>query len=1095
MLRIHATWLPASDRSELFLWGEMDEADEVEDEPDPAHVREHPAGVAARALRSLLRDVGDGLLYECSDESAIEMLWPTEHGIPLPSLSVSAAPANVGSHSSGNELPEPASGSAPRTGAWRLDPWRIEGLAVPPVDALRLLHALDQHDLPKELSASPTLLYWQRAAWFAISLLQRGRVVPTLIEDARPGRRGMRALWKPVLTAEADRTCFLRMVELLPPACRAARVTRHQAERPRHALSSRALLQNFLDTAIDATIRTALAETGFPERGRGRGRSALPGGPVTSWLRALAWIEDRMDLGTQSVEDFAIELRLWNRSAVDAEAGSVHLRLDLEVPETDDPAVEWTLSFSLAPSDEPATHIPASAVWEHPGEVLRWGTRQVPHAQERLLLELARASTVVPAIGRALEETAPTEAKLTLVEAYELLSEGAPQLEGLGIAFQAPQWWASRPERPRYHLYLRPHEGEPTEVEPRFQDMEATPTSGTLLSYDWKIALGDTHLTPEEFHALAQAQRPLVRIEGKWLEIRPEDAEILGRVMRDRKAHPQISLPEALRLGLGGLSGRAIIPRPEVHADGWIAHLLDHLSGHAEPAPILPGKGFVGTLRPYQERGVGWLDYLERYGLGGCLADDMGLGKTVQLIALLVHEREVARERFRERAARAHEENGASEEVEPTSLVGPTLVLAPMSVVGNWQRELQRFSPELRVLVHHGLTRIKDGSFAQEIGAYDVVISTYALARRDHERLREVLWHRIVLDEAQNIKNPGTQQSRAVRSLASRHRVALTGTPLENQLSELWSILDFLNPGYLGSLGEFRRRFARPIEKEGNDERRQLLGSLTRPLLLRRVKTDPEVIRDLPDKLEMRIYCNLTQEQAALYQVVVEEMLGRIDRSEGIERRGLVLTALTRLKQICNHPSHYAGDGGVIEGRSGKVERLAEMLEEVLAVGDRALCFTQFTEMGSILERHLKERLGVPVLFLHGGTPQADRDRMVEEFQTEKGPPIFLLSVRAGGTGLNLTAANHVFHFDRWWNPAVEDQASDRAFRIGQKRNVQVHKFVCVGTLEERIDRIIEEKRNLADVILRSGESWLAELSTDQLRAMLTLSRDAVSEA
>lgn len=1061
----------------------MDEADELDDESDPTHVREHPAVVPARALRSLLRNVGDGLLYECADESTIEMLWPTEHGIPLPSAAVSAdASARVATPVPGGSLAEEVGISpASRNGAaWRLDPWRLEGLATPSVDALRLLHALDQHELPAGLQAAPTLLYWQRAAWFALSLLQRGRVVPTLIEDARPGRRGMRALWKPVLTAELDRTCFLKMVDLLPPACRAARVIRHEAERPRHARSSRALLQGFLDTTIDATIRTALAETGFPERGRGRSRSTLPGGPVTSWLRALAWIEDRLDMGTQSVEDFAIELRLWNRGVVDAEAGSVHLRLDLDVPDTDDPAVEWTLSYSISPSDEPTTSIPASTVWSQPAEVLRWGNRQVPHAQERLLLELARASTVVPAIGRSLEETAPVEAKLTLVEAYSLISEGAPQLEALGISFQTPEWWRARPERPRYHLYLRPHVGEPTEVEPRFQDAEATPSSGTLLSYDWKIALGDVHLSPEEFHALAQAQRPLVRIEGNWVELRPEDAEILGRIMRDRKAHPQISLPEALRLGLGGLAGRIIVPRPEVHADGWIAHLLDHLSGQSEPAPILPGEGFVGTLRPYQERGVGWLDYLERFGLGGCLADDMGLGKTVQLIALLVHEREVAQERFQQQSAHP--------------LVGPTLVLSPMSVVGNWQRELQRFSPNLRVLVHHGLTRIKDGSFAQEVAAYDVIISTYALARRDHERLREVLWHRIVLDEAQNIKNPGTQQSRAVRSLASRHRVALTGTPLENQLSELWSILDFLNPGYLGSLGDFRRRFARPIEKEGSDERRQLLGSLTRPLLLRRLKTDPDVIRDLPEKLEMRIYCNLTQEQAALYQVVVDEMLGRIDRSEGIERRGLVLTALTRLKQICNHPSHYAGDGGVVQGRSGKVERLAEMLEEVLSVGDRALCFTQFTEMGSILERHLKERLGVEVLFLHGGTPQAERDRMVEEFQSEKGAPIFLLSVRAGGTGLNLTAANHVFHFDRWWNPAVEDQASDRAFRIGQKRNVQVHKFVCVGTLEERIDRIIEEKRNLADVILRSGESWLAELSTDQLRAMLTLSRDAVSE-
>ncbi|MCA9727630.1 MAG: DEAD/DEAH box helicase, partial [Candidatus Eisenbacteria bacterium] len=1076
--------MPASERAELFLWGELDEPEEGEDEPDTAHAREHPAVVPPRALRSLLRNVGDGLLYECSDESALEMLWPTRHGRPLASVDLrddATTPSSVPARD--------VAASATRTvRSHRLDPWRVEGLGIPPIDSLRFLHALEEGTLARDLAAAPTLRYWQRAAWLAFALLSRGRFVPTLVEEARPGRRGMRALWKPVLTAEPDRRCFLEMVDLMPPVCRAVRPAQGEGERPRHARSARSLLQNFLDTVTDATIRTGLAEAGFPERGRGgRARSSLPGGPVSSWLRSLAWIEDRIELGTQSVEDFAIELRLWNRGVVDPEAGSVHLHLDLEVPESDDPAVEWTLSFHLRASEDPSTSIPAETVWAEPKEVLRRGSRQVPHAQERLLLELARAARVVPAIGRSLEARSPTEAKLTLVEAYDLLAEGAPQLEALGISFQAPDWWKARPERPRYLLYLRPAEDADgsASMEPGTETEEPENRSGTLLAYDWKVALGDAHLTPEEFHALAQAQRPLVRIEGNWVEVRPEDAEVLGRILKERKAHPTLSLPEALRLGLGGLSGRTAVPRPEVHADGWVAHLLDHLGGRAEPEAISPGNGFVGTLRAYQERGVGWLDYLERFGLGGCLADDMGLGKTVQLIALLTHERERARERLARLAAAASSAppEGAPDEVSSTqagsaSPVAPTLVLAPMSVVGNWQRELQRFGPNLRVLVHHGLTRIKDGTFAQEVGSYDVVISTYALARRDHERLREVLWHRIVLDEAQNIKNPATQQSRAVRALASRHRVALTGTPLENRLSELWSILDFLNPGYLGTLGDFLRRFARPIEKGGSEERRNLLGSLTRPLLLRRLKTDPDVIRDLPEKLEMRIYCNLTQEQAALYQVVVEEMLGRIDRSEGIERRGLVLTALTRLKQICNHPSHYKSDGGAIEGRSGKVERLAEMLEEVLAVGDRALCFTQFTEMGDILQEHLKKRLNVPVSFLHGGTPQAERDRMVEEFQSESGPPIFLLSVRAGGTGLNLTAANHVFHFDRWWNPAVEDQASDRAFRIGQTRNVQVHKFVCVGTLEERIDRIIEEKRSLAEVILRSGESWLAELST-----------------
>jgi SNF2 family DNA or RNA helicase len=417
-----------------------------------------------------------------------------------------------------------------------------------------------------------------------------------------------------------------------------------------------------------------------------------------------------------------------------------------------------------------------------------------------------------------------------------------------------------------------------------------------------------------------------------------------------------------------------------------------------------------------------------------------------------------------------------------------------MSVVGNWQREIERFAPSLHTMVHHGLHRRRDHTFAEEAADNDTVVTTYALAHRDRAQLRTVAWERIVLDEAQNLKNPVTLQARAVRSLRANTRVALTGTPLENRLSELWSILDTLNPGYLGTRAEFRRRYSIPIERNRDPNRREGLRRLVQPFLLRRLKTDPDVIRDLPEKLEMVVYCNLTREQAALYQAVLDEMLGAVERSSGIARRGLILAVLTRLKQVCNHPSHYLRDGGPIEGRSGKTARLAEMMEEVLAVGERALIFTQFTEMGHILRAFLAERLRTEVMFLHGGTPKMERDRMVERFSAPDGPRVFLLSLRAGGTGLNLTPATHVFHFDRWWNPAVEDQATDRAFRIGQTRRVQVHKYVCVGTLEERIDKMIRDKRELANLVVGAGEDWLTELDTGQLRDVLRLSRDAVSE-
>ena len=425
---------------------------------------------------------------------------------------------------------------------------------------------------------------------------------------------------------------------------------------------------------------------------------------------------------------------------------------------------------------------------------------------------------------------------------------------------------------------------------------------------------------------------------------------------------------------------------------------------------------------------------------------------------------------------------------------GPTLLVCPMSVVGNWQREAERFTPGLRVHVHHGSERLGGEALAEVAAGTDVVVTTYALVARDREALAAVEWGRVVLDEAQNVKNSAAAQTRAVRSLPARHRIALTGTPVENRLSELWSIMEFLNPGLLGPASGFRSRFAVPVERYGDEEAAARLKRVTGPFILRRLKTDRSVISDLPDKIEMKVYCNLTAEQASLYQAVVDDMLARIAESEGIERRGLVLATMLKLKQVCNHPAHLLGDGSALAGRSGKLARLEEVLEEVLAEGDKALCFTQFAELGHRLRAHLTERFGREVLFLHGGTPKRQRDEMVARFQDEHGPALFLLSLKAGGTGLNLTAASHVIHYDRWWNPAVEDQATDRAFRIGQRRDVQVRKLVCAGTVEERVDQMIETKKALAERIVGTGEQWLTELSVADLREVVELSADAVSE-
>jgi SNF2 family DNA or RNA helicase len=448
----------------------------------------------------------------------------------------------------------------------------------------------------------------------------------------------------------------------------------------------------------------------------------------------------------------------------------------------------------------------------------------------------------------------------------------------------------------------------------------------------------------------------------------------------------------------------------------------------------------------------------------------MGLGKTVQLLAMECLQR--------------YQDPGT----------GPTLLLCPMSLVGNWQREAAKFAPKLRVYPHHGGARLHGDALCSHLEDTDLVVTTYATATRDIDELGGYGWNRVVLDEAQAVKNSLSRAAKAVRRLEAGHRVALTGTPVENRLAELWSIMDFLNPGLLSSSEVFRTRYAIPVERYGQTEPAERLRAVTRPYVLRRLKTDPTIIDDLPEKIEIKQYCQLTTEQASLYQSIVDDMLEKIENTQGIERRGNVLAAMAKLKQVCNHPAQLLHDRSPIGTRSGKVIRLEEILEEILAEGDRVLCFTQFTEFAEMLVPHLAARFSRDVLYLHGGTPRTRRDEMVARFQSGDGPSIFLLSLKAGGTGLNLTAANHVVHLDRWWNPAVENQATDRAFRIGQQRTVQVRKFICTGTLEEKIDDMIEEKKALADLVVSDGEGWLTELSTRDLREVFALSAGAVGE-
>jgi SNF2 family DNA or RNA helicase len=448
----------------------------------------------------------------------------------------------------------------------------------------------------------------------------------------------------------------------------------------------------------------------------------------------------------------------------------------------------------------------------------------------------------------------------------------------------------------------------------------------------------------------------------------------------------------------------------------------------------------------------------------------MGLGKTIQTLALIQRDWE-------------------------TGDRHPVLLICPTSVVSNWQKEAARFTPALPVMVHHGVGRNKGEEFKKIAAKQAMVISSYALLHRDLETFKEVDWAGVILDEAQNIKNPETKQAKAARTLKADYRIVLTGTPVENHVGDLWSLMEFLNAGFLGTASEFKNGFFIPIQAGRDPKAAERLKRLTGPFILRRVKTDKAIISDLPEKMEMKVFCNLTKEQASLYEAVVKETMEKLDETEGIQRKGVVLATLSKLKQVCNHPAQFLGDNSPIPGRSGKLARMTEMVEEMVEVGDRALIFSQFAEMGSILQRHLQEKFGQEVLFLHGRVPKKQRDEMVERFQSgDNGPSLFVLSLKAGGTGLNLMRANRVIHYDRWWNPAVENQATDRAFRIGQTKNVQVHKFICAGTLEDKIDEMIERKKEIADKVLGTGEGWLTELSTAELKNLFALRKEAIGE-
>ncbi|MFE9191174.1 SNF2-related protein [Micromonospora sp. NPDC007208] len=1078
MLVIHGLWLPGdSSTGGLAVWAE----DSTTPVPAPrsgrpARERPHPFAAGHTDLAAVLAD-------------AAEPTRPDTALLTLPTL--------AGAPTDSPELIRTTVAPAAR-GRLTLAGWRVPILVYARDDALSLLQALD--DVPAVSGA--TLRHLAELADFAADLVTRGRVLPgvrTTTDDHTPpadvpaaSGGAAQAVWRPLLTG-TDAAWARSLALALPPAARAAVLppaTAAAAQVPTgnaatsaaatlasdgRELSAAALVADALDALTDAAARAALATTTLA-------RGLRPGGPAPAWLAALAGPQRHFTIDPAGLATLSAELDAWQR---DAAGGPVRASFRLvepapdEVTEpilatraapadsapapTDSAPVEaagggrWRLEFGLQAADEPGLHVDAGEVWRAP-RTLGGLAGRTTSPQETLLAELGRASRLWPDLDAALRTAAPEAMELDVEGAHRFLSAGAPVLHAAGFGVLLPSWWQRPSARLGARLRARSRTAPGT-----VGGADAGVGLDALVDYRWEIALGDQPLSAEELAALAEMKTPLVRLRGRWVELDPGR---LAAGLRLLRSAGELTVADLLRLGLADGEATGALPVLEVTADGALGDLL---AGAVERrlTPLDPPPGFQGTLRPYQQRGLAWLAFLRSLGLGGVLADDMGLGKTVQLLALLAGDPPEA---------------------------GPTLLVCPMSLVGNWQREAARFTPELRVHVHHGAERARGAEFTAAAHDADLVLTTYSVAARDAADLAGIDWHRVVVDEAQAIKNASTRQAEAVRALPARQRVAVTGTPVENRLADLWSIMQFANPGLLGPAATFRKRFAEPIERHGDAEAAERLRRITGPFVLRRLKTDSSIISDLPEKLEMEVLCNLTAEQAALYRVVVDDMLARIETSDGIERRGLVLATMTRLKQVCNHPAQLLRDGSPLEGRSGKLARLTEILEEVLAAGERALLFTQYAEFGAMLRGHLSARFGREVLFLHGGLGKAERDALVQRFQSAEGPPLFVLSLKAGGTGLTLTAANHVVHVDRWWNPAVEDQATDRAFRIGQRRRVQVRKFVCAGTVEEKVAALIADKRSLAERVVGTGEQWITELSTGQLRDLFALEAGAVVE-
>ncbi|MFO7937951.1 MAG: DEAD/DEAH box helicase [Kiritimatiellia bacterium] len=763
-----------------------------------------------------------------------------------------------------------------------------------------------------------------------------------------------------------------------------------------------------------------------------------------AWMAALRgesplirWEEDEDLLHLEQT------LREWHKPIDFARESNITLIFELHEP-ADPSKREWFLEVKYRRNEREYNFPCGSSLFKN------------TEISEHILLSLGQAVLLFSPLERMKKYRRGSGIKLTHQEAHTFINQTVSLLRASGYEISVPQWCAGKVVQP-FALNA--------EILPHSKDSQDEMNLESSFDLKWNVTLDGEAVSQKELEALLEEQSSLVYFRGRWIEIDIDQLQEALRIWK-RKRRETHSAREIMQLSLGGIKNPHGLDIRELRGTGWIDDFLNTLKGESRFKVIIQPRELNGSLRPYQLIGFSWLVFLRNWNLGACLADDMGLGKTVQTIAFILHEKA----------------NGATK---------PVLIAGPTSILGNWMHELRHFAPSLKCIMHHGPKRAKAEKLEELVERNDVVVTSYNLLYKDYRHLKKIRWSCFVVDEAQNIKNSMTQQAQAARAVQADYRVALTGTPMENNVGDIWSLMDFLNPGLLGGRRYFHDTFFKPIQSGRDLKAKNRLKKITSSFILRRLKTDRDIIRDLPEKVENKVYCTLSLEQKELYQDITDSFNREIEDTGGIKRRGAILAVLTRLKQICNHPANYLGETEYLANRSGKLDRLVEMLEEVFQQGESALVFTQFAEMGALIKDHVCRTFAVDVPFIYGGTDRKNRDRLIDAFQQSEEPTAFVLSLKAGGTGLNLTRANHVFHFDRWWNPAVENQATDRAFRIGQKKNVMVHKFICAGTLEEKIDALMVSKLTLTDEIVSNGEKFLTEFNNRKLRQFLQLS-DAV---